>query len=326
MAIFKNRKKYAVSTQEQEVKIKLTKMAKREMVLTMISIFAVLIVSMGSAYAVFTSFDSSKEYNQVSVGKLDITYQAEEGEGYSNKINLEGAFPELDETGMESVPYKFTLTNNGTLAASYTVSIKDDQELISQDGCGEKQLDKNQIKISINGGSPEILSSLLDVTGENYVIDQGDLSKGASRSYEVRMWIDNDAGNEVLGTHFHGMIVVDGKEFRSGDGSPILSDNLIPVVYDGSNWVTTKEEDPEWYNYEERKWANAITVREGVRESYKKSGKTVDVVNDVLQMWVWIPRYSYTIKNTYNAENPGEIDVKFIDTAQKDGGEATYSG
>ena len=233
VAIFKNRKKYAVSTQEEDVKIKLTKMAKREMILTVVSIFAVLVVSMGSAYAVCTSFTTSKDYNRVTVGTLDILYSAEAGEAYGDTINLTDAFPTTEDKAGK--PYKFTLTNNGTLPASYTVSIKDDTDMIEQDGCSGNLLDKTKIKISINGNDAVLLSDLVDATGKNYIIDSGSLgvkgtqnaeAKSYEKSYEIKMWITEEAGNEVLGKHFHGKIVIDGSEYRESAVQIFLNEHL----------------------------------------------------------------------------------------------------
>ncbi len=50
----------------------------------------------------------------------------------------------------------------------------------------------------------------------------------------------------------------------------------------------------EWYNYKEKKWANAST--------------------DDGSLWVWIPRYAYKIKynNPNNKSEGGTIDVKFL--------------
>ena len=59
-------------------------------------------------------------------------------------------------------------------------------------------------------------------------------------------------------------------------------------------------------------------------------------MDDIETMWVWIPRYSYTIGNTYGVQGyggsavsrdtPGAIDIKFIDVDAKETGSATYSG
>ncbi len=344
MAIFKNRKKYTVVQEENDNStIKLTKMAKRELTITVVSIFAVLVVSMGSAFAVFTSFASSKDYNEVVVGTLKIKYTAENNEagGYGDKINLSDAFPEDDATGKARNPYKFTITNEGTLPAEYTVSIKDDQEMIDEEQCEDLQLDKSKVKISIDGQEAKLLSELKDATGENYIIDSGNLGTGESKTYEIRMWISNDAGNEVLGKHFHGKIVIDGREYRDGlsapDGSganvPELGDRLIPVVYntENQNWeVANISKVGEWYDYTKQKWANAVIVTPETYTTYQKATAGTQVNMDhILQMYVWIPRYSYTIQGTYGKESeiattPGEIEVKFVNIDTRDTGSGTY--
>ena len=53
-------------------------------------------------------------------------------------------------------------------------------------------------------------------------------------------------------------------------------------------------DEENWYNYEEKKWANAVT----------KDGS----------MWVWIPRYAYkiTYENPDDKSKGGTIDIKFL--------------
>ncbi len=93
-----------------------------------------------------------------------------------------------------------------------------------------------------------------------------------------------------------------------------------------SNEVTLGETKPlVYYNFED---AN--------REYYKeaKAGTTISM-DDINTMWVWIPRYSYTIKQPYgkaSSENenptqalPGEIDVKFIPSTITETGSAQYT-
>lgn len=52
------------------------------------------------------------------------------------------------------------------------------------------------------------------------------------------------------------------QELNQNITAPVLPSNMIPVTYDGSNWVKTdaNNTDNEWYNYDEQKWANAITL------------------------------------------------------------------
>ena len=44
--------------------------------------------------------------------------------------------------------------------------------------------------------------------------------------------------------------------------TPVLGDNMIPVRYDGSDWVKVDSNniDNSWYNYEQQRWANVVTL------------------------------------------------------------------
>ena len=83
-------------------------------------------------------------------------------------------------------------------------------------------------------------------------------------------------------------------EMKMNSNEPKLASNMIPVRYDGTNWI--KADKDNWYNYEKGEWANAVTVSSDVRDSYLKAstGTTIEI-DKIDTMWVWIPRYSYTI-------------------------------
>ncbi len=126
----------------------------------------------------------------------------------------------------------------------------------------------------------------------------------------------------------------------SGANQPVLSDNMIPVVYDETRKEWVKQDLDKSYDYSSQVWANAVTVVEDgtqTRSYYKKAkAGTVISMSDINTMWVWIPRYSYTIKQPYGKESsdnlspsqelPGEIDVKFIPASENDSeGSAQYT-
>ena len=91
---------------------------------------------------------------------------------------------------------------------------------------------------------------------------------------------------------------------------PILDEGMIPVYYDGEN-VKIAALDSEWYNYTEKKWANAVLVKSDKRETYMKSSKdTVINKNDILGYFVWIPKYKYRI-STSGTRDPSTIDIVF---------------
>ena len=79
----------------------------------------------------------------------------------------------------------------------------------------------------------------------------------------------------------------------SGANAPILVSGMIPIKWDSNNnEISTTETDYDWYNYEQKRWANAKS----------KDGS----------YWVWIPRYAYKIESGYHSSTTGTIDVKFL--------------
>jgi len=80
---------------------------------------------------------------------------------------------------------------------------------------------------------------------------------------------------------------------------PLLADNMIPVYYDESAKVWKKADKSnssgQWYDYDSKKWANAVTVNGSNRSTYlSASAGTTIPMEDINTMWVWIPRYKYT--------------------------------
>lgn len=75
---------------------------------------------------------------------------------------------------------------------------------------------------------------------------------------------------------------------------PALGDGLIPVKYNSNNsqFKSTSENDSDWYDYSNSKWANAIDEK----ESY----------------FVWIPRYAYKI--TYYSDGNFNRKIGYSDS------------
>ena len=105
--------------------------------------------------------------------------------------------------------------------------------------------------------------------------------------------------------------------------SPDLVQGLIPVVYDESkkSWVKadSTNSNSSWYNYCDKKWANAVLVTDTNRDSYKNANTGATILDsDILAFYVWIPRYKYKVWNinktigvdSYDAYHTG-IDIIF---------------
>jgi len=103
----------------------------------------------------------------------------------------------------------------------------------------------------------------------------------------------------------------------SGASAPDLPSNMIPVYYDAANGCWRKADSTnsnatyQWYDYNAKKWANAITVTNATRATYKSAALGTAITStDVLTYMVWIPRYSYYI-TTSGTTTPSSINISF---------------
>jgi hypothetical protein len=79
-------------------------------------------------------------------------------------------------------------------------------------------IDLNLIKVSVNSETPQILSGLqrnYDIPnrqgiGSSSIIKNDIIATNEAKNYKVRIWIDYDAGNEVMNKTFEAKLSVIG--------------------------------------------------------------------------------------------------------------------
>ncbi len=303
-------------------------------VLGILVLFVVLFIGISYAWLRLTVI--GKKEVSVKGNNLDIILIETNGD-----LIIEDAIPVVDETGKVGNSFKFYIQNNSLVDVDYDLLLIDNKE--KQKECEEcEYIPYNDIRYELKRVNLEKVDSLT----ENRVIDNGNLKRGEKNRiyYELKIWLDINAGNEAQGKVFYGKVAINATQVNQPNG-PILADNMIPVVYDGTDKRWEKADvTSEWYNYNNQEWANAVTVTATSRSGYQQAKAGVEVkMADILQMWVWIPRYSYTIKSEdgthyYGKKEdgrldepsqllPGEIDIKFIRKDEKDeNGSAQYTG
>ena len=86
---------------------------------------------------------------------------------------------------------------------------------------------------------------------------------------------------------------------------PEIKDDLIPVTLSNDGTVKYADIYKEWYSYENKEWANAVILNEGV--TYNVG----DIIqeSDIESYFVWIPRYKYQIFDEGNYTTQ-ESDIK----------------
>ena len=106
--------------------------------------------------------------------------------------------------------------------------------------------------------------------------------------------------------------------------SPELTDGMIPVRHNGTNWVVVDEDSSKWYDYENQQWAN-VMLSDGKYDADDVEEGQVIKDSDLGSMLVWIPRYAYSIEYGYHTKNKGDIEIVFLQgTTNKDSDGNTY--
>ena len=90
---------------------------------------------------------------------------------------------------------------------------------------------------------------------------------------------------------------------------PKLGSGMIAVTINDNGVVNKADVTKKWYSYEEKMWANAVTVTEASRDKYMNAeAGTIIAEADILTYLVWIPRYKYRLWNVSNMADTG-MDV-----------------
>lgn len=184
---------------DNEIKVRAPKESKY---IFPILLIAALIMIGGISYAIWTILHTATNTNVIQTGCFNTTF-TENG----NAINLADAFPTTDAEGATMEPYTFTIENTCSLTASYNVNIE---------SLADTDLALSNIKVSIDNETPTLLSEMttVDTTIKDAIeaknLKTGTLAAGESKSYALRMWLDEDAPLETsTNKTYKGKIVID---------------------------------------------------------------------------------------------------------------------
>ena len=219
---------------------------KNKLILVIKAILISLIVLVGSSYALLTkSFKSKKLSMEVGTLKIDFA------EG--NAINMANAAPMTDSDGLKSTPYTFTITNGGDINAYYTVS--NEEELANT-------LDTSYLRMKLTGsdGYDSGIKTVKELGTETYkLIDDTLLETGKSVTYELRMWISQDAGNDIQDKVYKSKIVVNG----TSNKVPLATDKILakanPEDLDYNSATDAQKKEMWTFSHEATEQTTALT-------------------------------------------------------------------
>jgi len=256
-----------------------------------------LVALLGVSYALFSMTLIGQKKYTVKSGGLRI-YLDESAT--SESISLENAIPVTDDEGMENTPYNFSLVNEEDEDLEYTIYLKEDEYANKTPSSAIRYYYTRDVE------NIEITRNMEDSKTEDgrFYLESGIIPGKNTYNYTFRMWINYEAGNEVLNTEYSIHLEIDAKQTISiykevalNGTDPVLSDNLIPIKIANDGTVTKASLYKEWYNYEKQEWANAVVLVDNTIKY--KVGETIPESN-IESYFVWIPRFKYKIFNDGN--------------------------
>ena len=192
---------------------------KQKKVLIGMSIF-VLIVLIAPSYALLSNF--KKLDNAVNIKSANMNM----GITQSSTISLEGKLPEADESGLENAnPVSITVKNANTgpftdtentkfqnTSASTIKIVKYELKLVPDTSDSNKTttLDNQYIKYAISTDNGTSYSTPKKLTDSNTIIFTGyNLALGATKDIKLKIWIDENAGENGINKNYYGAITVE---------------------------------------------------------------------------------------------------------------------
>ncbi len=216
---------------------------KRKIIIVLI-LMVVLVGIVAVSYAVWSS-----KYTQTGINKnvydcFNISYSETTTQG----INLENAFPQLDEDGIQNAPYEVQISNTCDTPVQYNVLLHKSSS---------STLDDKYLKVAVDGKSKllsnaeklsqprqlELKSGESFTNSASYIIGSDILGSDMQKTVKVRNWIDeNTPENGGQGKTFTFKVTI---EAQAGAAKIALFGQKINVRVDQPDFTdtATKSED-----------------------------------------------------------------------------------
>ena len=159
----------------------------------------------------------------------------------SSEIKMENAFPIVDEEGMKTTPYTFTIRNTCDTFIDYEVSLGMLDTTTLKSEYVAAVLDYNEIK-TLNTYEETILEGYK----EGRILQKGSLSQGDEVTYNLRLWMDEEVtinDTDSMNQTFEAKIVVTatiGSYSPVEQGFTTLADAMLVNEYQSSSVESAK--------------------------------------------------------------------------------------
>ena len=235
-----------------------------------------------------------------------------------NEINATGIGPVVSEDQGEIMTFQILKKNDTEVPISVTFTPTTLPDALKEESFKYKLYSST----SLNGNYSLVAEGNFSnkVQGTNFVI--GNVGVSETTYFKLIFYIDGNMLNPstMKNQTLAGTVIIKGnynictaKEVTPN--SPSLAEGMIPIKWNGTNWVKadSTNSNNDWYDYSSKKWANVVMVNASSRSKYMSAATGTTITEpDVLAYYVWIPRYKYQLFNVNSEKiDPIEICMQF---------------
>lgn len=174
-----------------------------------------------NTFALWFETNNQSNDNLISTGCFKIDFNDKDKDGNPTSINLKDTYPINDDTGVKLKPYKFSIKNSCNITGEYRIVLSK---------LSNSTLDDHFIRYTFNSVNDAIVvkelpldsntileNGVMDIINElnspksvasNYNLEEGTIKPGETKEYELRLWLNIEAGNDQMNKEFEAVVSV----------------------------------------------------------------------------------------------------------------------
>jgi len=182
--------------------------------LGVLTIMILITITVGTSYSYYSVSDVQETPNTLTSTCFNITYAEN-----TSSINLTNSYPMSEANALGLSPYSFTVTNtcgSGNQTVNYIVTLN---TLTASPSTLTSSLNYKLNKtaptavVGTTGTlttpyalNPNVKTS--EGIDTSYNLEVGTLAPGESKTFNLYLWINENAGNSIMGQNFTGKVLV----------------------------------------------------------------------------------------------------------------------
>ena len=188
--------------------------------LGILTIMILVTITIGTSYSYYSVASEQTNPNEITTTCFDVSFS----EGANGSIKLNATYPMSETSANNLTPYEFTITNtcttsNATDPIKYVVTLNTLTANMPTLPLNLLRVRLDKTSPSTQNGTSALLSNIAPYTlgdqlkteegiDTSYNLLEGTLAPGESVTYNLRLWIDETAGNDVMKNTFTGRVLI----------------------------------------------------------------------------------------------------------------------